>query len=113
MANLFLLAIIIIAVILLYKIAVSLYDYYITRRKLSHIPGPAAIPFIGTLEIVQQTEEGKMRKKMRILFVLLLLFAIYILFTNKCARGTQCTSYINKLLCRRSFGLVSVTIAQI
>lgn len=61
MATFFLLAISVIAVILLCKIAVFLYDDYIVRKKLSHIPGLTSLPLIGTLawNVLLQTEEGK------------------------------------------------------
>ncbi|XP_025153505.1 cytochrome P450 4C1 isoform X2 [Harpegnathos saltator] len=56
MRTFLLLAISVIA-ILLCKIVVLVYNTYITRKKLSHIPGPISVPFIGTLSFLLQTEQ--------------------------------------------------------
>ncbi|XP_020293283.1 cytochrome P450 4C1-like [Pseudomyrmex gracilis] len=42
--------IIAVSAVLAYKIIISVYKYYITWKKLKHIPGPTSFPIIGTLE---------------------------------------------------------------
>ncbi|XP_014469181.1 PREDICTED: cytochrome P450 4C1-like [Dinoponera quadriceps] len=59
MATLFSLVILVIAIILLCKIAALAYGDYITRKKISHIPGLTTLPFIGTLDLLRQTEKGR------------------------------------------------------
>lgn len=57
--NIFSLIIYIISVILGWKIIIIAYFYYITWKKLSCIPGPFAVPIIGTLELqTKNTSKG-------------------------------------------------------
>lgn len=53
----------VIAVLFLYKIVVFVYNVYIMRKKLKHIPGFTAVPYIGTLVLTRQKEEGKEKIK--------------------------------------------------
>lgn len=60
-----------ISAVLACKIIISVYSYYIIRKKLNRIPGPTALPIIGTLETRKLKGEGKnkLTKQLHVYFL--------------------------------------------
>ncbi|XP_020294946.1 cytochrome P450 4c21-like [Pseudomyrmex gracilis] len=56
-----------ISAVLACKIIISVYSYYIIRKKLNRIPGPTALPIIGTLETRKLKGEERIKWLLTIL----------------------------------------------